>query len=406
MYIANKLVSLSLLNVLERELIMKNKTRILPILLVPLLLTSCGKVSKWKDNLDDYVFTMKYHQNFNILQLTDIHWSVTTSTFESKNYLDKVLKEADAHIKATQGATAKIDLVELTGDMFMLANSYHIDTFLSYFDKKSEEYGFKYASIWGNHDRHGMYNPNWLADRFAKAKNSIYYEPNDDLYGRSNFIINLTQDGTKATQVKWQISNLDSGASFSESPLSPFRDYDYIRKDQTEWWKAEHDKAGADVPGIAYYHIPQDENQWLYNEVTEKGATYKNKFFKLEGFADNGTEEYKSDFLDVAKANKLKGAFMGHAHNVDWTVQWDDLVVGLGVKTGIELYYAHIDVKSEDPAMKKGVTDVGINENFDLIGASLVTLTDEENNIEGKFDLEHLYLNERESSDFVRWVKF
>jgi len=369
---------------------------------MPLVLTSCGQVKAWKDNLKDYVFTMKYHQNFNILQLTDIHWNINTSTYESKNYLDKVLKEADKHIKEKQGNSAKIDLVELTGDMFMLSNSFHVDSFIKYFEEKSEEYGFQYASIWGNHDRHGMYNPNWLGDRFAKAKNSIYYEANDDLYGRSNFVINLTRDGNKDSEVKWQISNLDSGASFSETSLAPFRDYDYIRKDQTEWWLEQHKAAGEAVPGIAYYHIPQDENLKLY----EKRNEYTNKFFKLEEFADNGNEEYASNFLDEAKQHNLKGAFMGHAHNVDWTVKWDDLVVGLGVKTGIELYYAHIDVNSDDPAMKEGLASVGINENFDLIGASLVTITDEESNIEGKFDLEHLYLNERASNDFVKWVKF
>ena len=381
---------------------MNKKVGILSMLVMPLVLTSCGQVKAWKENLKDYVFTMKYHQNFNILQLTDIHWNINTSTYESKNYLDKVLKEADKHIKEQQGNSAKIDLVELTGDMFMLSNSFHVDSFIKYFEEKSEEYGFQYASIWGNHDRHGMYNPNWLGDRFAKAKNSIYYEGNDDLYGRSNFVINLTKDGNKDSEVKWQISNLDSGASFSETSLAPFRDYDYIRKDQTEWWLEQHKAAGEAVPGIAYYHIPQDENLKLY----EKRSEYTNKFFKLEEFADNGNEEYASNFLDEAKQHNLKGAFMGHAHNVDWTVKWDDLVVGLGVKTGIELYYAHIDVNSDDPAMKEGLASVGINENFDLIGASLVTITDEESNIEGKFDLEHLYLNERASNDFVKWVKF
>ncbi len=381
---------------------MNKKVGILSMLVMPLVLTSCGQVKAWKENLKDYVFTMKYHQNFNILQLTDIHWNINTSTYESKNYLDKVLKEADKHIKEQQGNSAKIDLVELTGDMFMLSNSFHVDSFIKYFEEKSEEYGFQYASIWGNHDRHGIYNPNWLGDRFAKAKNSIYYEANDDLYGRSNFVINLTKDGSKDSEVKWQISNLDSGASFSETSLAPFRDYDYIRKDQTEWWLEQHKAVGEAVPGIAYYHIPQDENLKLY----EKRSEYTNKFFKLEEFADNGNEEYASNFLDEAKQHNLKGAFMGHAHNVDWTVKWDDLVVGLGVKTGIELYYAHIDVNSDDPAMKEGLASVGINENFDLIGASLVTITDEESNIEGKFDLEHLYLNERASNDFVKWVKF
>lgn len=381
---------------------MKKATRLLPVLIAPLLLTSCGKVLKYAEHLDDYVLTMQYHQNFNILQLTDIHWNINTSTYESKNYMDKVLAEADAHVKADQGASAKIDLVELTGDMFMLSNTYEVRDFVNYFEKKAEEYDFKYAAIWGNHDRHGLYHPNWLADQFRNAKNCFYYEPEDDLYGRSNFMINLTEDGTKASGVKWQLANLDSGASFSESPASPFRDYDYIRKDQTQWWVEEHAAAGLDVPGIAYYHIPQDENLKLYNDR----ASYKNKFFKLEDFADNGMEEYASDFLDTAKGLNLRGAFMGHAHNVDWTVQWDNLIVGLGVKTGIELYYAHIDPESADPAMQEGLASVGINEKFDLIGASLVTITDEANNIEGKFDLEHLYLNERESGDFVKWVRF
>ena len=137
--------------------------------------------------------------------------------------------------------------------------------------------------------------------------------------------------------------------------------------------------------------------------VQENGATYKNKFFKLEGFADNGTEEYASDFIDVAKDHNLKGAFMGHAHNVDWTVEYQGVVLGLGVKTGPELYYAHIDVKDEDEALKEGLASIGgASENFDLIGASLVTLTDES----GAFDLEHVYLNERASAGEGRWVKW
>ena len=377
---------------------MKTKKTFIFLPVLSLLLTGCGSVTDYKEHLEDYVFKMNYHQNFNILQLTDIHWDMNSSTYESKTYMDKLLKETDRHIKEAQGANAKIDLVELTGDMFMLANSYHVSSFVDFFEEKAVEYGFVYTAIWGNHDRHGLYNADWLADEFAKAEHCYYYETNDNLYGRSNFVINLV-DGNA---VKWQIANLDSGASFSETALSPFRDYDYIREDQVDWWLREHAAAGENVPGIAYYHIPQDENLKLYN----KRSSYKNKFFKLEEFADNGNEEYASNFLDKAKEHNLKGAFMGHAHNVDWTVDWDGLVVGLGVKTGVELYFAHIDANSTDEAMKEGLASVGINENFDLVGASLVTITDANDNIEGKFDLEHLYFNERTSGDFVRWVKF
>ncbi len=368
---------------------MKGKALCVLLPVIAVSLTSCGTVKKYAEHLDDYVATMDYHAGFNILQLTDIHWNANTSTQESRAYLDKVLAEAVAHC-------GHIDLVELTGDQFMLANAYHVETFIKYFEEKAEHYGFKYASIWGNHDHHGLYNPNWLSKKFAEAKHSIHIDPDDDLYGRSNFVINLVKDG----EVKWQIANLDSGASFSETAVSPFRDYDYIRKDQTDWWLKEHTKAGESVPAIAYYHIPQDENMKAWNER----ASHKNKFFRLEEFADNGNEKYASDFIDVASAHNLKGAFMGHAHNVDWTVEYMGVVIGLGVKTGPELYYAHLDPDSKDPLMVEGYSTLPTElqkEKFDLIGASLVTLKDD-----STFDLEHLYLNERANGDFVKWVKW
>ena len=367
-------------------------------------LTSCGQVMDFRkeENLDKYVLSMDYHENFNVLQLTDIHWNYNSSTSRSKQYLDKVFAEADAHLHAKG---QKVDLVELTGDQFMLSNTYHVKTFIKFMEEEAEKYDFTYTAIWGNHDRHGLYNPNWLADQFKNAKHCLYVEPNDNLYGRSNFVINLELAGVSM----WQLFNLDSGASFSETAVSPFKDYDYIRKDQTEWFKLEHKHLGELAPSLAYYHIPQDENLKAWNAIHEDNVPLKNKFFKLEGFADNGMEEYASDFIDEAAKLGLKGAFMGHAHNVDWTVEYivDNLypvVIGLGVKTGTELYFAHIEQDSEDPLMKEGLKTIessGITENFDLIGASLVTLK-----TGGLFDLEHLYLNERASGDFIAWVEW
>ena len=199
-----------------------------------LSLTGCTEVSRSSEHLEDYVITAGYHDNYNILQLTDIHWNMNTSARSSMQYLDKVLKEVNDHIVSTQGVSAKIDLIELTGDLFMLANSYHLATFIDYFEQKAQEYGFVYAPIWGNHDRHSLFNPNELADRFRNAEHCLYFEAADDLYGRSNFIINLTEDGTKDSDVVWMIANLDSGASFSETELSLSRQTDYIRPEQTE----------------------------------------------------------------------------------------------------------------------------------------------------------------------------
>jgi len=362
-----------------------------------LTLTGCNSPFHYEEHLADYCHALRYRDGFNILQLTDIHWNANTSTIASKRYLDKVFAATATRI----GSGNKIDLVEVTGDQFMLANTYHVTTFLEYFEAKAQEYGFSYAVIWGNHDRHGLYNPNWLSDQFNKAAHCIYNDLEDDLYGRSNFIINLTEDGTTSGATKWQIANLDSGASFSETAVSPFRDYDYIRKDQTQWWLKEHALVGDTVPTIAYYHIPQQDNLEAWNAIHNNNKTYKHKFFKLEGFADNGNREYASDFIAEGRKHHLKAAFMGHAHNVDWTVDYDGVVIGLGVKTGPELYYAHVSTEDKDPAVQEGYASIDFKENFDLIGASMVTLHDGE-----AFDLQHLYLNERATGDFVKWVNW
>ena len=379
---------------------MKKILTIIPTVALIVGLSSCGKPIDYKENLDDYIYSMKFHEDFNILQLADIHWNYNTSTSESKDYLDNLFEIVDSHVKEQQGKDAKIDLIEITGDQFMLANAYHVKSFIKYFEEKAEEYGFMYTVIWGNHDRQGLYNPNWMGRQFAKAKHCIYIELEDNLYGRSNFVINLTEDGKKDSKTVWQIANLDSGVSFSESALDPFRDYDYIREEQDDWWKRVHD-ISDNAPTIAYYHIPQQESKQAWLAVTEEGADYKNKFFKLEGFGDNGEEEYASSFVKVGRENNLRAVFSGHAHNVDWTVDYDGVILGLGVKTGTELYYKHIDVNSTKKEMKMGLESVGINENFDLVGASLVTIKDGEN-----FDIEHVYYNERGVNDFVRWVKW
>ena len=379
---------------------MKKILTIIPTVALIVGLSSCGKPIDYKENLDDYIYSMKFHEDFNILQLADIHWNYNTSTSESKDYLDNLFEIVDSHVKEQQGKDAKIDLIEITGDQFMLANAYHIKSFIKYFEEKAEEYGFMYTVIWGNHDRQGLYNPNWMGRQFAKAEHCIYIELEDNLYGRSNFVINLTEDGKKDSKTVWQIANIDSGVSFSESALEPFRDYDYIREEQVDWWKRVHD-ISDNAPTIAYYHIPQQESKQAWLAVTEEGADYKNKFFKLEGFGDNGEEEYASSFVKVGRENNLRAVFSGHAHNADWTVDYDGVILGLGVKTGTELYYKHIDVNSTKKEMKMGLESVGINENFDLVGASLVTIKDGEN-----FDIEHVYYNERGVNDFVRWVKW
>lgn len=362
------------------------KIIVLVLALVTLLgcLSGCAaKTVKSADNLDAYVKTLGYHDGFTILQLTDIHWNSGTQIgdgeYGCEQYLRKVIDEAAAH-------AGKIDLIEITGDTFMLANKIAVDSFIDFM----EDVGIPYAITWGNHDRESTYNPNWISERFMEAEHSLYTEVDDDVHERCNYVVNLTDGDGKTV---WQITHLDSGASARGTAADFFLDYDYIREDQLAWMKAEHDAAGADVPVICYYHIAQADNDLAYNAIAAGSTDYKSKFFKLEGFASSEKAPETAEFF---KSVNVKAAFMGHAHANDWTFTTPDgIVYGLGVKTGTELYYGQA---------VKGYADAGfeVTEDFDISGASLVTLKD----AAGTFDLEHLYLNERDGEDFVLWVNY
>ena len=347
-------------------------------------LSSCGEIVSYKDHLDDYVLELDYHDGFNILQLTDLHWSALTDHERNINYLNALIEQ----VKKDKG---NIDLIELTGDQTMLGSKEDLIDLL----KTINSYNIPFAVVWGNHDRESRYSPRYVIDQYLSNSNCLYKEvENDDVHGSSNYVINLKKDGV----TKWQIANLDSGADYCESVFSFDFTFDYIRESQVAWFEEEHNLIGNNVPVIAYYHIAQKEfeNAWSeYNNYQLSADVSKQKYYKLEKFdSSNAKGSEEPVFFNKAHDFNIKGIFVGHCHNNDWTCNYKGVTIGCGVKTGKELYYAHIN--------EEQAKTYGISEKFDLIGASLVTLHDDET-----FDLSHLYFNE-ESSDTYKaiWLEY
>lgn len=348
-----------------------------------LSLAACkDPIVDYKNCLNSYVSAKKttpiYHNNFNIVQLSDLHWSTMTDVVGQREYLKNLIFS----IIEEKGS---IDLIELTGDQFMLFNMDVVKDLIDIL----ESFSIPYAITWGNHDREGTAHPNWIIEQFKNAPHCLYTQvDNDNVYGTSNYVINLIDEFNVC---KWQIVNLDSGTDYAKDSLSLGMTYDYIRQDQAEWWKAEHDLVGDDVPVIAYYHIPQYETELAWLEYKNSGESYssKQKFFKYEGFGSCNFNKIPY-FYNLAKDHGLKGIFMGHCHSNDWTTEYNGVVLGCGVKTGKELYYAKV---SQNDASK-----VGINRAFDLVGASVVTLHDD-----STFDLNHFYFD---NCGFSKWVNF
>ncbi len=367
-------------------------------LLCALSLVACAEGVSYKDRLDEYVANNadgkdvpEYRDGFAILQLTDIHWSTGTQVgnddYGQARYIKKLVEEAKRH------SGGKIDLIEVTGDTFMLSNRRTVEAFIN----TMEEIGIPYAMTWGNHDRQGSYNPTWISEMFLEAEHCLYTEvAGDDLEGSSNYVINLDKGG----ETKWQIFHLDSGASYRDGADDIFLTYEYVRQEQLDWMDAMH-KNG--VPSLAYYHIAQKDHEIMFDNVLAGNEGYSAKFFKFEGFASSKAEN-TPPLEDAFVKNNIKGAFIGHSHSNDLTMTTaNGIVYGFGVKTGTELYYESI----EQSELVEGENVFGMDEfldfdeDFDLVGASLVTLHDD-----GTFELEHVYYNERTTGDLVKWVKY
>ncbi len=382
---------------------MKKKCKLLPLLLCGACLLSsagCAPTVSYQENLHLYVVNNveskksvvpTYRDGFTILQFTDIHWSIGTQVgndeYGQVAYLKALVAETERH------TGAKVDLIEITGDTFMLSNASYVTAFIN----TMEQIAVPYAITWGNHDRQGTYLANWMYSQFENAEHCLYVDvKNDDVAGDGNYVLNLDQDGS----TKWQVFHMDSGASYREGAVELGMTYDYIRQSQLDWLSASH-KSG--VPSLAYFHIAQKDFKTHFDNAKKGVAGYKAKFFKTEGFGASKADGVPM-LEDTFVANDVKGAFIGHCHSNDLTVQTPSgTVYGFGVKTGKELYYATIQnsdmVEGKTVFQKDSLLD--FEETFDLVGASLVTLRDS-----GTFELEHLYYNERGHEDFVKWVKF
>ena len=347
-------------------------------LLLPLVfLSSCGTAKSVviSDYFDE---TIAYKSNFRLLQLTDLHWSVNTNAVTAGAYLTQVVKAANP------------DFIMITGDLLLGASSSTAETLAGIINSWKVPYGI----TWGNHDREGEYSPSWLSKLFSSGEYSHYNEVNDDLFGRSNYVISLMDQTTK--KATWNIYSIDSN-SYPASATGIYYDYDVIHDDQIDWFKKaaaySTQKNGRVVPGMTYFHIPLF--QWYYaylqdqigkiGEVLETSTNslapedvkkqYAEKGLKVKfwpGYKDTG-------YFDAGVENGIKGFFCGHDHSNDWGATYSDAAgkayIGYGVKSTKELYYTH------------GSDTRGVMRNYDIIGGSLSILHDD-----GTFDLTHYYV--------------
>ncbi len=277
------------------------------LLCVPVLcLSSCGASSQV--SLDDYINELEFHDNFTICNLNDVHLSAISNLDDDFEYV----KNAVYSINKVNNEIEAPDLIVLNGDSFMGANKKVVDKFFAFMDSL----GIPFCYDYGNHDYQGTYSHGYIDSVLKSCENTLYLNPDDDVYGNSNYLVNL-MDGN---EIKWQIYIFDSNQYYKT-------DYDVIHDDQIEWYTKQVEYANGIssvdevnstdmIPSLAFFHIPFEEFQYAWDDVNnekwggndEDGYWYMIDSGVAKGYRDNDLFEVMQQYQSTV------GIVCGHDH--------------------------------------------------------------------------------------------
>ncbi len=339
------------------------KKRFVAALLTVLLLLSASSCASYRDvpndvgkneyPVEDYRTTMRYYEDFKILQLTDLHFGIETDIAKQLDIVKNAIR-----VEAP-------DLVVLTGDNFMYASKGVVNALISTLNSECEDLTAsrngrltKFTVTYGNHDNQGDYSRYYINDvissyatedgnEIADGKYAAFVDFEDDnLFGLTNFYIDLVDDTSKgrdSVDVKYRLHIIDSNTYHFNG-----RDYDYdiMHDEQLEHAIRVYEGATVDKSyiGMAFFHIPF--NEYLeahrqYADASDPSLVGQGELREdaLHGYVDN-------DAYEKLKSANIVAFFCGHDHtnygdylyNAGGNTH-ERAIFSYGVKTTNQLYH-------------------------------------------------------------------
>ena len=321
----------------------------------------------------------------------------------------KTMRLLDAAIKQEQP-----DICVVTGDLTLSVFTYDAFKFFANFMEERQQY---WTFTYGNHDSQFDCSKYTLYKLLSKYEYCLFDPGPSDIYGESNFLVNIFKGKKSADNLIYSLVLLDSGM-YPEGVDAGLSDwvYDWIRQDQMDWYKWAIEglrRYKADVQSSMFFHIPIKEfaNMYYLNEL-EKGNTDVPDFVKnqLQGTVDihdvkgvvresskkdsecvygddgytvgifyQGNAEGVTDHPDVFQYIKdldcTKALFCGHDHVNNLKGYYDGIYLGYGLCCGYHtypffnnpviltkkvLYNAKLWTDEDGNQMEKGVTIIKI----------------------------------------------
>ena len=193
---------------------------------------------------------------------------------------------------------------------------------------------FPFAMTFGNHDDEQGLSREELFELIRKYKGNLT-ETTPGISGVTNYTLTLkSHDGDNDAAVLYIFD------SNSYSPLKSLDSYDWIKRDQINWY-ADRSKAfkaangGSSLPSLAFFHIPLPEyNEAARDEAAKLIGTRREK--ACAPVVNSGL------FTAMLECGDVMGVFVGHDHVNDYAVEWKGVMLCYGRFTGSKNTYSDI----------------------------------------------------------------
>ncbi len=302
---------------------MKGKKIILAIIATCLCVGMlCGCTYKTKRyNPEDYILETEYKKDFKILQLNDIHLANKDNRKKQYDYLDGTITMADP------------DMIIMCGDLFTFADKKVAQELFAFIDS----YGIPWTLTFGNHDEQCYFPITWATDVLNNYGSNCLFKDiqDDDVFGNSNFAINL-MEGKK---IKKQIILMDS----NRYNYGEYIGYDYIKQDQIDWYErlvnyTTKQNDGKPVKSLAFFHIPLPEFEIAWDEVENDGPN--TVYISGKQGEECCCPEVNSGLFDkMIELDSTQGVFVAHDHKSNYIVKYKGIYLGYGVNSTDRIYY-------------------------------------------------------------------
>lgn len=268
--------------------------------------------------------TFRQDGTFTIVQFTDIHWvDGCEADRRSQALMELILDEE------------RPDLVVYTGDVLYTGKVAEgrqpcLDPAGAFRDAvgPAERRGIPWAYVFGNHDTEQFISREQLAAEAERFSCSVSSRGPEHLSGFSNFALPIVGRNGKEAAVLY---GFDTGAY---SRLSRVRGYDWIRRDQIDWYTQQafmyRGRNGGDaLPALAFFHIPLPE----YRQVWEQEVCYGNRYEDICSSSVNS-----GLFAAMVETGDVIGTFCGHDHVNDYWGALHGIRLCYGRATGYNTY--------------------------------------------------------------------